>query len=199
MHRSSFSGAVLCGGESKRMGRDKATLEIDGAPMAIRVADALRAAGAVVVWAVGGDPAALAPLGIPRVADERPGAGPLAATITALRTAPTELVVVLACDWLRPTADVVQRLVAVLRDAPPTILGATPRVDGHRQWAHVAWRTSALPPLEEAYTAGTRSLRRAGAPLSIVEVTGIEPELVADADTVESLGPSLRWSQPAGE
>ena len=34
-----FSGAVLCGGSSRRMGRDKATLLVDGVPMAGRVAD----------------------------------------------------------------------------------------------------------------------------------------------------------------
>ena len=50
-----FAGAVLTGGRSSRMGRDKATLPVDGVPMAARVADALRRAGAEPVLAVGGD------------------------------------------------------------------------------------------------------------------------------------------------
>ena len=33
-----FAGAVLTGGRSSRMGRDKATLPVDGVPMAARVA-----------------------------------------------------------------------------------------------------------------------------------------------------------------
>ncbi|HJR26495.1 MAG TPA: NTP transferase domain-containing protein, partial [Acidimicrobiales bacterium] len=41
-----FTGVVLCGGRSTRMGRDKALLELHGVPMARRVADALTAAGA---------------------------------------------------------------------------------------------------------------------------------------------------------
>ena len=36
------------------MGRDKASLEIDGRPMAARVADALLEAGAAEVFCVGG-------------------------------------------------------------------------------------------------------------------------------------------------
>ena len=71
-----FAGAVLTGGRSSRMGRDKATLPVDGVPMAARVADALRRAGAEPVLAVGGDQAALEALGLTWVADRHPGEGP---------------------------------------------------------------------------------------------------------------------------
>ena len=40
-----FAGAVLCGGRSRRMGRDKALIEIGGVPLAMRVASAVRDAG----------------------------------------------------------------------------------------------------------------------------------------------------------
>jgi len=66
------------------MGRDKALLPVGGVPMALRVADALRAAGADEVVAVGGDATALAALGLTVVPDDHPGAGPLAAIVTAL-------------------------------------------------------------------------------------------------------------------
>ena len=36
-----MNGYVLCGGRSSRMGRDKAFVEIEGRPLALRVADAL--------------------------------------------------------------------------------------------------------------------------------------------------------------
>ena len=43
---ASFSGAVLTGGASRRMGRDKALVLVDGETLGERVVDALRRAGA---------------------------------------------------------------------------------------------------------------------------------------------------------
>lgn len=73
-------GVVLCGGASTRMGSDKANLELAGRPLALWVADALRAAGAYPVVAQGGNPPA------PLVAepDSTPRAGPLAGLVDAL-------------------------------------------------------------------------------------------------------------------
>ena len=45
MTAPSFAGAILTGGSSTRMGRDKALLEIGGRALAGRVADALRGGG----------------------------------------------------------------------------------------------------------------------------------------------------------
>jgi len=45
-----FSAVVLAGGRSSRMGREKALLEVDGAPLWRRQRDVLRAAGAAEVF-----------------------------------------------------------------------------------------------------------------------------------------------------
>jgi molybdenum cofactor guanylyltransferase len=79
-----FTGAVLCGGASRRMGRDKAFIPVGGRTLVRRVADALEAAGATPVVAVGGDLAALRAEGLTAVPDDAPGAGPLAGIVTAL-------------------------------------------------------------------------------------------------------------------
>ena len=57
------TGAVLCGGASRRMGRDKALIAVDGVLMAERVAQALTVGGCGEVVFVGGNAEALAVAG----------------------------------------------------------------------------------------------------------------------------------------
>lgn len=187
MGAASFSGAVLCGGKSRRMGRDKALLHVAGHPMAERVAGALRDAGASEIYAVGGQAAALAPLGLAVVPDDHPGDGPFPATMTALRHAREPLVAVLSCDLLQPTGAVVAHLVSALEAAGPEALVAVPVVDGHHQWTHAVWRRTALGPLARAGERGARSLHRGAADLPRLAVTGLDPRWLADADTPADL------------
>ena len=177
-----FSGAVLCGGSSRRMGRDKATLLVDGAPMAGRVAAALREAGAAEVFAVGGDAHALASIGLSVVADDEPGEGPFPATLTALRHASSDVVVVLSCDLLAPSAATISTLVERVQAAGPEELGAVPVVDGHEQWTHMVWRRAALGALEAARHRGVGSLRRACSDLPLLRIPDLPAPDLADAD-----------------
>lgn len=164
------------------MGRDKATLEVEGVAMAVRVAAALGSAGAGPVLAVGGDPVALGLLGLDVVPDDDPGAGPLPAVLTALRRASDEVVVVLACDLLAPSAASIRAVVAALEGAGPEVHAAVPSAAGHRQWTHAAWRRRAITPLAAARAAGVGSLRRAASSLCIVPVEGLPAGDLADAD-----------------
>ena len=77
-------GAVLTGGSSRRMGRTKALIEIEGVPMASIVAEALAGAGCESVVAIGGEPDELSGLDIAVLPDEYPGQGPLGGVISAL-------------------------------------------------------------------------------------------------------------------
>lgn len=177
----SFTGVVLCGGSSRRMGRDKAVLEVDGVAMAARVSRALAAAGAQDVIALGGDLAGLRALGLDARPDGWPGEGPLGATITALELASAERVLVASCDLLRPEASALGATMDALA-AHPGAVGAVPVWDGRRQVTHAAWDRRARPALLRAFTAGERSLRRAAADLIVVEVRGLDPAALADAD-----------------
>jgi molybdopterin-guanine dinucleotide biosynthesis protein A len=164
------------------MGQDKALLPIEGRAMAGRVADALLAAGASAVRAVGGDANGLEALGLAVQPDEHPGDGPLPATITALRTAGAPVVLVASCDLLAPDPAAMAATVRALTTAPEA-LGAVPRDStGALQWTHAAWRREAAVALEEAYAAGIRSLRRAGAALPLVLVDDLPAAALLDAD-----------------
>jgi molybdopterin-guanine dinucleotide biosynthesis protein A len=89
------AAAVLAGGASRRMGRDKATMAVGGVELAVRVlAAAARVAHPVVLVAPQGHPARR--LAARAVAD--PGLGPLAALAAALGALDAGHVLVLAAD-----------------------------------------------------------------------------------------------------
>lgn len=91
-----FSGFVLVGGRSARMGRDKAFLPLGGRPLAALVAERVeQAAGSVTLL---GGPGACAALGWPVLADEAPGCGPLSGIHCALKHSPAHWKLVVACD-----------------------------------------------------------------------------------------------------
>jgi len=183
---ASFDGAVLCGGASRRMGRDKATLPLAGEPMAARVGRALAAAGARTITAVGGDGAALARHGLAPVADRWPGEGPLGGLITALDDASEDIVVVLGCDLLAPDPAAIRALVARL--ATGRADAAIPRLHERAQWLHGAWRRRVGGVLEDVFESGERSLFGAVTGLRVDFVEVADGTAYRDADTPEALG-----------
>lgn len=201
-----FAGAVLCGGASRRMGRDKALIEVDGRPLAARVADAVAEAGAGAVVAVGGDLAALRAAGLAAVPDDEPGAGPLVGVVTALAVAGSEgatarregaapvaarpsddIVFVAACDLVDPSPAAIAATVRALAGSEAGDV-AVPLVDGRRQWVHAAWRRHARAPLAAAFEAGERAIHAAVAAsgMRVVDVT-LDARAVADADAPADL------------
>ncbi len=185
-----FEAAVLCGGASRRMGTDKALLEIDGVPMVARVRDALLLAGArAPVVALGGDAAALGALDLVVVPDEEPGAGPLAAIAAALRRSDLPVVLVVACDLVAPHPAALLRTVDALAQGSGAHV-AVPVVDGRPQWAHAAWSVDAGPLLDAALAAGEHAIWRGAARLRVIEVDGIDPAALRDADDPGDLPPA---------
>lgn len=96
MNDRQWTGVVLVGGESTRMGRDKALIERDGQTMMQRAIELLRPHAREVL--VIGDPAKYGPQHARVVPDDVPGKGPLGGLVTALRHARYVRVIVLACD-----------------------------------------------------------------------------------------------------
>jgi molybdopterin-guanine dinucleotide biosynthesis protein A/rhodanese-related sulfurtransferase len=182
-----FTGVVLAGGASRRMGRDKALLEVDGRPLAAIAAAALVEAGADgPVLAVGGNGAALRRLGLEPVPDRYPGEGPLGAVLTALAVARHDVVVVLACDLPGADTTAVALVVAALAATTRADV-AIPVVDGWGQPLHAAWRRSARARVGAAFDGGERALHRALRGLTTVTVFGVASRAVADVDTPADL------------
>ena len=156
------------------MGRDKATLTLDGVPMAERVATALIDAGAAAVSCVG--PAVG---GLAAIAEDEPGAGPLGAIVAALRWAAPQPVLVAACDLVAPDP---ATFAAVIRALAGEIDAAVPVVGGRAQPLAAAYAARAEGPLAAAYTEGERSITAALRRLAIVELPDLDPSSLRDAD-----------------
>jgi molybdopterin-guanine dinucleotide biosynthesis protein A len=193
-----FTGIVLTGGASRRMGRDKAFLAPDdgGPVLAERCRRALTGAGAVAVVAVGGDAAALAALGFTTVPDSVPGAGPLGGVVDGLGAAATALTVVLSCDLPAIDPGTVRTLVDALAAAEADAV--LPVSDGRWDVLVGAYRREARDPLAEAFAGGERSLQRAVARLVVVPCSGIGGDARRDVDHPEDLDHYARGRRAPG-
>ena len=164
---ANVSAALLVGGASERMGRDKARLDLDGEPAAARLA-ALLTAFFEDVLLVGGEPPREAPGR--RVAD---GAGPRSAlrgVVAALEAARTERVLVLATDLLGVTAELLLALLAAPEAevvAPRTARGPEPLCALYR-------REPALAEARRRLAAGRLALHELLGALSVQWLEGVD-------------------------
>lgn len=109
--KSAISGCILCGGASRRMGTDKAELQLGSLSLleqAIRELEPL--CGEVLL--ASGEALRETKDKHQCVLDEVPGAGPLAGITAALAAATGDLLCVLACDMPGATAEHYERLLS---------------------------------------------------------------------------------------
>jgi molybdopterin-guanine dinucleotide biosynthesis protein A len=180
-----FAAAILTGGQSHRMGADKAFLTVDGAVMVDRVASALRTAGASSVLAVGGDLARLRAAGLVAVVDPHQGEGPLGGLLTALEVAGGQALVVVATDLAWLTDATVRALVLGLAADPTADVAAA--VGGRREPLCAAWRPErCVAAVRGAFAAGERAVHRVMAGLAVVDVA-VAPHSVRNANHPDDL------------
>ena len=182
-----WTAIVLTGGNSRRLGRDKAAEPVGGVPMLQRVVSTLP--DSVPLLIVGPNP-----VGITRThrvcREDPPGTGPVAAIAAALPHAPTPTVVVLATDQPFLGETPVQ-LSHLLRTAAPTIQAvlAADR-DGVAQPLCAAYRTEdlrrALAGLPTVHNASMRSVQ-AALHVAIAPPSRAKVDPTVDVDTQEDL------------
>ncbi len=107
-----FAAVLLAGGQSRRMGRDKALLLVDGGRVLWeRQLDVLRSLGPAELF-ISGPARPGFPYDVRLLEDERPGLGPLSGIVAALEAMTTPLLVVLAVDLPAMRADFLRGLLA---------------------------------------------------------------------------------------
>lgn len=146
---TAVSAVVMAGGKSRRMGRDKAWLDVgDGRPIVRRAIDVL---GDVAdeVFIVANDER-YRELGLRVVPDRFPGGGVLGGIATAIGAATHDRVLVAACDmpFLRPE---VFRLLVSRADGVDAVV---PRIADEYQTLHALYTRACVVPIERALASG---------------------------------------------
>lgn len=104
------TGVILTGGKSRRMGRDKAFIPIDGLPLVERVIRLFTESFATVMI-VGGDGSRFEKYQLPHHPDIYPGCA-LGGLYTGLHLAQTHYIFVSACDIPYPSKEVIAYLLS---------------------------------------------------------------------------------------
>ena len=118
-----LSAVILAGGQSRRMGKDKAWIEFDGQPLIERTLRAVRSSGITQVFISGRAGTDYSVLGCPVLLDQEAGLGPLAGIERALEATRASLMLVLAVDLPRMTAAFLRKLA----DSCDALTGAIPK------------------------------------------------------------------------
>lgn len=138
---------VLAGGQSRRMGTDKARLPARTTTLVQRIIDRLSPVVDQVIVAGGSFPDLN---GVRAVADDRPGAGPLAGIAAGLRALPGEVGWVVACDL----PDVDPRVGELLFGLAADVDAAVPRPGTQPEALCAVYRRRLVPRIEGLLAAG---------------------------------------------
>jgi molybdopterin-guanine dinucleotide biosynthesis protein A len=164
---------VLAGGESRRMGRPKAWLEVGETTLVRWVADRLAPAFAEVIVSFATPEQVQELLPYRLVFDRKQSAGPLAGLEAGLRSARTEVTLAIACDMPYVTREVAEIAIAASSGCDAAI----PRVGGRAEPACAAYRQSALAAITAALDAGRFKASDLAEQLDVAWLEGLDPDL----------------------
>lgn len=152
-----FSLAIIAGGQSRRMGRDKAFVELGGKALIEHVIQRSADLGQAETILITNKPARYAHLGLPMYRDILPNKGSLGGIYTALAQARSPDVLVLACDMPFVNTDLLRYMVDQIRADIDIV---APRVDGYPQGLHAIYKTTCIAPIENQLAANRLKIIR---------------------------------------
>jgi molybdopterin-guanine dinucleotide biosynthesis protein A len=166
-----FSLVIQAGGESRRMGADKALLPFLGQPLIMRPLSRL-AGLADEVLVTSNHPESYRSLGLTPVPDILPGNGALGGLYTALSAARYPFVALVACDMPFANPEIFALELILLQESG--VDAVVPRYGGGTEPFHAVYRReSCLPFVRSSLQAGKR---RVDSWFSEVNIRYLEPE-----------------------
>lgn len=147
------AGVILAGGESSRMGRNKALLEVNGERM-IETAYRRMAELFDEVLLVTNTPESYDFIPCRKIADIHPGMGPLGGIHAALSSTAAERAFVIACDMPGLNPQLIRELCSIQGGGDVVI----PETPGGLEPLHAVYSKSCLPKMEQMLFAGERRI-----------------------------------------
>jgi molybdopterin-guanine dinucleotide biosynthesis protein A len=169
------TGIVLAGGQSRRMGVDKALLRIDGETFLEIAASRLRPLCRQILIAAHPEQPLPEIEGCRIVTDEEPGQGPLAGLVAGIANSDDEWHLALACDF--PLVST--RILGFICERVQSADAVVPRADGRLQPLVAGYSRACLEPGRRALASGQRAMT---AMLDQVKVRVLEEEELRSAD-----------------
>lgn len=171
---------VLAGGQSSRMGRDKALLEIEGKSLLQR---ALEVAALVTpqVYVLTAWPDRYRSTLTEQsqfLVEYNPGSGPLVALTQGLTEIAADWILLLACDLPLLDAQIIQNWANQLTDFPPSTLAVVPYQNSRWEPLCGFYRQQSLPSLQSFTNKGGRSFQAWLNQISAIPLPVSEPEAV---------------------
>lgn len=160
-----MTGVVLAGGESKRMGQNKAFIPVGGRPIIERVIGALSVTCDPVII-VTNCPTSYVHLGVEMVSDLFPGHGALGGIHAGLFFSPTPRAFFVACDMPLVNPSVVQ----LLMEKSPKWEVVVPRIGEFLEPLHAVYSKASLRKMEEFLESGGRKILDLYPKLKVLEV-----------------------------
>jgi molybdopterin-guanine dinucleotide biosynthesis protein A len=148
-----LTGIVLAGGASRRMGRDKAFLDLGGRPLIAHVIERMAQVCAEVL-VVAGDVQPYAGLDARLVEDRFRGVGVLGGLHAGLAAAAHELALAVGCDMPFLEPDLLRAFAGWAEGADVVVLRQGEQVEP----LHGAYRRACLPAIEVAIRANRRRI-----------------------------------------
>lgn len=143
---------IMAGGDSRRMGTDKAGLLLDGQTLLQNVITTMQQLFPRVIVSVRQPRAGI---DLPQVCDEQPDGGPMAGLAASLGQVTTPWAFMVACDMPFVVPDVVELLAGYRLQHQAVV----PVVHGHPQPLAAFYAVSCLAPLRASLAAQQKGLR----------------------------------------